>query len=544
MQSLVFRLSALFVGLLLLVFAVSNARADGEGDEDDDRKVLEGHSVHGHVFNEGPRQKAYLMGGTGKIHFPVTTKSPEAQKFVEQGIGQLHGFWFYEAERSFRTAAFHDPDCTMAYWGMAMANVLNDRRFEGFAAEAEKRTKGITEREQMYVQALRDAEVFPRIARRYPDDLEAKAFRVFFVGAYHSGGSGQRDRNMYVDTTCKEILEVEPMHPVHHYIIHAWDAMREPFRARASAERSGPSAPSIAHMWHMAGGHVYAVLWEYANACFMQEAAARVDHKQMMRDLLLPDQIHLYAHNNEWLTRNLCNVGRVHDAVALSKNMIELPRHPKYNMLRERDEEAIDETTQNAEIQHESSYYGRKRLFETLTRFELWDELLKLSDTPYLEPSPIITEQTEHYRFVGTAHYRKGDMARGDEALKTLENHLAEQQAGRDKALDDVSKKGGGRGVATHEALDKVNEYYHFRLDQLAGAIRQLKAYRALAGGRYISARDMKIAWALIGVAAVGSVWVLRRRKSMLLLSLLVSGGLAGITYGMNAPLQTARVAS
>ncbi len=51
---------------------------------------LPGHSYHGEVFDEGPRQQAYLMTGMPKIHFPVTTKSSEAQAFIEQGVGQLH----------------------------------------------------------------------------------------------------------------------------------------------------------------------------------------------------------------------------------------------------------------------------------------------------------------------------------------------------------------------------------------------------------------------------------------------------------------------
>ena len=50
-----------------------------------------GHSAHGEVFNEGPRQKAYLMHNTGNVHFVVATKSPLAQEFFDQGVGQLHG---------------------------------------------------------------------------------------------------------------------------------------------------------------------------------------------------------------------------------------------------------------------------------------------------------------------------------------------------------------------------------------------------------------------------------------------------------------------
>lgn len=53
----------------------------------------------------------------------------------------------------------------------------------------------------------------------------------------------------------------------------------------------------------------------------------------MMRDRVMPDQIHNFAHNNEWFIRNLNHVGRVRDAVDLAKNMISLPRHPKYNSL-------------------------------------------------------------------------------------------------------------------------------------------------------------------------------------------------------------------
>ena len=55
-----------------------------------------GHSVHGEAFNDGPRHAAYLMPGMGKVHFPVTSKKPEAQAFIDQGIAQLHSFYYFE----------------------------------------------------------------------------------------------------------------------------------------------------------------------------------------------------------------------------------------------------------------------------------------------------------------------------------------------------------------------------------------------------------------------------------------------------------------
>ncbi|HEV3006815.1 MAG TPA: hypothetical protein VGX78_20260, partial [Pirellulales bacterium] len=113
-----------------------------------------GHSIHGEVFNEGPRQRAYLMGTTSNVSLSVTTRSAEAQQFVNQGLGQLHGFWYFEAERSFRQAAALDPDCAMAYWGMAMANRLNEGRGKKFCDEAVKRKAGASPGEIRWIDAL------------------------------------------------------------------------------------------------------------------------------------------------------------------------------------------------------------------------------------------------------------------------------------------------------------------------------------------------------------------------------------------------------
>jgi hypothetical protein len=87
-----------------------------------------GHSLHGESFSEGPRRRLPLTPGCGVVRFPVTTASPEAQSYFEQGVGQLHGFWYWEAERSFRTVLQIDPACVMAHWGMAMANIQNEAR--------------------------------------------------------------------------------------------------------------------------------------------------------------------------------------------------------------------------------------------------------------------------------------------------------------------------------------------------------------------------------------------------------------------------------
>src|SRR5437016_7134620 len=67
-----------------------------------------------------PAATARLMDGMGKVDFPITTNS-DAQAFFNQGVAQLYGFWFVEAERSFLEATRLDPNAAMAYWGIAMA---------------------------------------------------------------------------------------------------------------------------------------------------------------------------------------------------------------------------------------------------------------------------------------------------------------------------------------------------------------------------------------------------------------------------------------
>src|ERR1700728_401184 len=44
--------------------------------------------------------KPESMEGIGHSHIAVTTKSPEAQRWFDQGLALLHCFWDYEALRA------------------------------------------------------------------------------------------------------------------------------------------------------------------------------------------------------------------------------------------------------------------------------------------------------------------------------------------------------------------------------------------------------------------------------------------------------------
>src|SRR5260370_39417240 len=69
-----------------------------------------------------PSLPAKLLPGMGVVHLAITTSNPEAQKFFDQGLAQMHSFWAREAERSFLQAAALDPDAPMPQWGVAMVS--------------------------------------------------------------------------------------------------------------------------------------------------------------------------------------------------------------------------------------------------------------------------------------------------------------------------------------------------------------------------------------------------------------------------------------
>ena len=62
-----------------------------------------------------PGQIAPRLQKLGDHKFPVTTSSPRAQLFINQGLMLAYGFNHAEAARSFREAARLDPKCAMAY---------------------------------------------------------------------------------------------------------------------------------------------------------------------------------------------------------------------------------------------------------------------------------------------------------------------------------------------------------------------------------------------------------------------------------------------
>jgi peroxiredoxin len=433
----------------------------------DDSRV-HGKSVHGEAFDEGPRQAAFLLGAgsAGKVAFAVSSKNPEAQAFFQQGIGQLHAFAFYEAERSFREVLKLDAKCAMGHWGMAMANRFNQKRARELMTKATEGKSGVGAREVQWIDAFHAffAEKPDEMARRkalvralekivmdYPEDLEAKVWLVLQLWENSSHGI-PTESVVALDSLLAEVLRKAPLHPgAHHLRIHIWN-QQDDKRALGSAALCGQSAPGLAHMWHMPG-HTFSKLRRFADAAWHQEAAARTDHAWILQRRLVPDQIHNYAHNSDWLVETLGFNGEVSKALEIAQNMIELPRlAPKTAVIGRL--RPLDEKSSNA--------MGTRRLTELLLTFELWDEALRLAGTPYLEKQNDPVREAARQRLLAAAHYAKGDRAQAERAQAGLEKALAQALSERVEAADEAERKAAEAGKsgadlarAAHDVLQQ-----------------------------------------------------------------------------------------
>ena len=478
---------------------------------DDPAQPLPGHSVHGERFSDGPRRRLPLIPGCGEIQFPVTTSSSEAQAYFTQGVGQLHGFWYWEAERSFRTVLQLDPNCVMAHWGLALANIQNESRARQFIAAATGPAfDAATPREKAWIEAARklfaekkdDAErkahaaefvaALEKIAMDHPDDLEARAFVAGFVWWNKSRVGLPIASPLALDALADQVLARNPRHPVHHYLIHLWDGSR-PKQALRSAALCGPSAPGVAHMWHMPG-HAYAELERWHDAAWQQEAAARVDHAQMVRAHLYPDQIHNFAHNSEWLIRNLNHVGRARDALVIGTNLIAMPRIA-------RSREVKPDPSQSFQEDGSSWQLGRDRLFDTILRWELWQTAGCLADTPYLEPGRDFDDRWKREQLLGLAGYGRGDAAAGHAALDRLVALEAAERSGREAAAikAETDARAAGKPAADiSKAMADAMQPFTERVERLQAPLAELRLHDHLAAGRVEEAKQLVTAVAAI----------------------------------------------
>ena len=287
---------------------------------------------------------------------------------------------------------------------------------------------------------------------------------------------------MAVDSLTRDILRVNPMHPIHHYRVHLWDGSEDARRSLDSAAFCGQSGPGIAHLWHMPGGHTYTPVKRYRDAVWQQEASNRVDHFHMIHDGVMPDLIHNYAHNSDWLSRNLCLLGRAHSALEIAQNLDEMPRHPKYNTVN------LTKTLPGYQLVNASAKLGRERLLEIPVRFEMWDALLAEESSGHLDAYLDPADQTRIQRTLALAKYLKHDLAGGDAMVKQISDTYRTLTEQRCAASAEAELKAGKEKKSNADTAKARDEAQHPANDELAKVTRhmeELAVVRQFAEGKF-----------------------------------------------------------
>lgn len=244
----------------------------------------------------------------GKVSFVVSC-SPEAQKQFNRAVAILHSFGYEEAAIAFAETSKTDPDCAMAFWGIAMTyyhpiwappNPEELNKGKEAMEKAKSGGKG-TERERAYISALdvfyTDYEktdhrtrakaysnAMKHVAEKYPDDSEATIFYALAL----RGTAPPNDKTYAIEKQSAEILnevlKKEPEHPgISHYIIHDYDYPALAELALPAAKAYAKIAPSSPHALHMPS-HIFTRLglWQDSIESNIASAKSAVEHVQKL----------------------------------------------------------------------------------------------------------------------------------------------------------------------------------------------------------------------------------------------------------------------
>jgi tetratricopeptide (TPR) repeat protein len=313
----------------------------------------EGHSSPGTGPTGG---SSALLPGMGSHHHPISTRSPEAQRFFDQGLTLVFGFNHQEAIRSFEQAARRDPGAAMPWWGIAYAlgpniNLGIDAAGEKKAFEAVQKAvtlaAGAPPAERDYILALSKrytddsspdfdrlskeySDAMRKLSERYPDDLDAatlfaeslmdlRPWKLWSLDGKPAEGTEE------IVAVLESVLKRDPEHPgANHYYIHAVEASPHPERALPSARRLETAVPGAGHLVHMPA-HIYSRTGDHVAAARSNARAAQADRDYFRRSGT-QGLYHLmyYGHNLMFLSYSSAMAGRYADAKKAANQTVTL----------------------------------------------------------------------------------------------------------------------------------------------------------------------------------------------------------------------------
>lgn len=384
-----------------------------------------------------------ILKGLLLYQLPVTTKSNEAQQYFNQGLVLTYGFDHSDAEMSFLEAAKYDPDCAMAYWGVAFVLGPNinapmdigsvSRAYE-MAQKALSLVDKVSPREKALIHALVKrygpklvgdrssldkafVEGMRKAYKQFPDDpdisvLYAEALMDLHPWDYWTANGQAQEWTPEIRGILEKVIKKFPDHPHgHHLYIHLMENSPNPEVTIRSADMIGKLAPASGHLVHMAA-HAYYAVGFYHECSMANERALDVD--KMLTSSF--DTSGLYQtgyvpHVLHFLLASYMMEGRSSDALRIART---LANSINLGKMRE---------TGAGTLQH---FYLTP--FYTLVRFGFWQEILQQEPPPEDLMYPL-----------GMWHYARGmaltRTGKTEQANKSLDNL---QKILKDKSLEDV----------------------------------------------------------------------------------------------------------
>ena len=385
--------------------------------------------------NASERSSVCSANGFGKLHHPVKTANPKAQRLFEQAMALDYGFNHGQAEECFRQATQLDPKMAMAYWGIALVlgtnyNLPVDDQREKLAYENVQKALELSangpRNERDYIEALAQRytnqpnpdydrleaayhDAMRGVYKRYPDDLDAATLFAESGMNLHPWQLYDHDGKPVPGTdeivaVLESVLKRDPNHiGANHFYIHAVEASTHPEAALPSARRLAGLAPASGHLVHMPG-HIFIRTGDHEASSRTNEAAVRVDEAYFA--VARPQGVYplmYYTHNLHFIAAENAFMGNYSAALKAAKRV---------------QEQAAPHIKEPGMLVGMIDFYFSLPL-QIMSRFHRWDEILAV---PQPDASQPVTAATWHYaRALALASTAKLDQARTElEGLRAV----------------------------------------------------------------------------------------------------------------------------
>jgi tetratricopeptide (TPR) repeat protein len=333
------RICLLVVSVIWLLGSIPIALAQHEGHEPKE--------AVGWVPREVLERPLPLRQGIGKLHEEVTTSSPEAQAYYDQGLAYLHSYVWIEAARSFHQALRLDPSLAMAYVGLSDAYVgLLDVPSAASAAEKakslaakvsehERRRIDLRALQMAYLQDSGDIKKYFAYRQALSDALSASPndpWLWILRGFADEGTPTAHGQGGLVDTIAfyQTALRLSPDNfAAHHYLAHTLENHGPAKEALEQSEIYVRMAPAIPHAHHMHGhdlrraGQTEQAIEEFLKAKELEDNYYRAEN--------IPAQFDWHhAHNLQLLAMSYEALGQIKAAEAGFREAFALPTYTDF----------------------------------------------------------------------------------------------------------------------------------------------------------------------------------------------------------------------